>query len=350
MHSGNILEHVSEAVLELMEAAKATNNSLEVSNKELRAFLRIIYEIFHHELLEVKPEENDAMIIDLLKQYLEYSGNTFIYDFVPTYSKDKSNNQVIVAIFLLLLFERKLSDLFLHLLSNKNIKKYYKPSASLLNVEFMFNLIKRLQSLESKKILIKAKWIEKYNENKPAEKAKTKETMLELFNQTPLEFQYPQATSLYKSLNDNDPIKQWMSGKSSFNLENLEKKLKSDIEFNQADIGTTRFSAKQNLPRDSSNIDRATLIFPNKNKLYKALMKINQSEKKKEISLEESRETVVQEDEINSGMIHQKFVEPFLGQFNDMIIKAEKRTPQTALKDFCPSCTTALKFGFFGVN
>jgi hypothetical protein len=350
MHSGNILEHVSEAVLELTEAAKGTGNVLEVSNKELRAFLRIVYEIFHHELLEVKPEENDAMVIDLLRQYLEQSGNSFIYEFVPTYSKDKSTNQVIVAIFLLLLVERKLSDLFLHLLSNKSIKTFYKPTASLLNVEFMFNLIKRLQNLESKKIVIKAKWIDKYTENKPAEKAKTKETMLELFNQTPMDFQYPQASSLYKSLNDNDPIKQWMSGKSSFNLESLEKKLKSDIEFGHAELGATRFSAKQNVPRDSSNVDRATLIFPNKNKLYRALMKINQSDKKKEISLEESRETVVQEDEVNSGIIHQKFVEPFIGHFNDMITKAEKRTPQTAPRDQCPSCSTPLKFGFFGVD
>lgn len=350
MRSANILEHVSEAVLELMEAAKATNNILEVSNKELRAFLRIVYEVFHHELLDVKPEENDAMIIDLLKQYLEFSGNSFIYDFVPTYSKDKSNNQVIVAIFLLLLFERKLSDLFLYLLSNKNIKKFYKPSASLLNVEFMFNLIKRLQGLESKKIVIKAKWIEKYSESKPAEKTKTKETMLELFHQTPLEIQYPQATSLFKSLNDNDPIKQWMSEKSAFNLESLEKKLKNDIEFSHADTNMTRFSGKQSLPRESSNVDRATLIFPNKNKLYMALMKINQSEKKKEVSLEESRETVVQEDEINSGMIHQKFVEPFLGHSNDIILKADKRTPQTAPKDVCSSCNTALKFGFFSVD
>jgi hypothetical protein len=350
MHSGNLLEQATESILEITEAAKSTAGVIDSNHIEFKHFLSTINDIFHHELLEIKPDENDAIIFNFLKQYLGHSGNMYINQFVVAYSQDQSKRQIIVACIVLLLYERKLSDLFLFLLPNNDLKKFYKPSASLLNIEIMIKLIKRIQDFESKKIVIKARWIDKYQEGKPVEISKTKEAMFELLANSSSTFQYPQSTTLYKSLTEDDPIKKWMQEKSSFNIDHLEKRLKYDLDTSNNREELPRFGERVSNARNSKIIDRPTIVFPNTNKLYKVLMDLNHSEKKKDISLEESRETLPKDIESNSYSVYSTFIEPHIGKFNDLIYKKEKMTPKTAPREFCPACRTNLRFGFFGVE
>lgn len=290
----NSVDQIDETVMDVTQKAEQNNGQIEGVDPTFRKLLREIYEIFQNQLINVNEEDNNASILNLLKNFCINNRCYLIFEYSCSSLPNMSSKEMITSIFVLLLSEKLFSVFLMYLMSNDSMKHIYKKTAVLMNIDALVSLIKTFQFYESKSLTIVSKWIQHYIAMKASKnKRNGKDIKLDVQESEQDDSFYESEQDFIQQLPDDDPIKIWYTNYRNFNLKEFENSVKSKVEKESRDKLLTLkdklfLKTKLSINNDEDNKASSTNT-PNKrgdnmNQLYLAVKKMNEDDSIKEDS------------------------------------------------------------------
>lgn len=342
---------ITAAVSEVAQAVEEAPEGVEATSEAVKILLRKLYDLLQNGFNSKMSEEIDAKVLDFLRGYLASQNEFFISQYVDNYS-NKQVEKKVAAILLLCLSEGLLSGIFVRFMADTHFKSNYGDKALLLDPKVLVRVIDDLQKLEQKRVILKNKWVEAYREKRGAAKDSKPRIHFEATPAAKEKVSKLDRLGEIRGVDLTDSVKAYISDQKrtsaaefeSHTKQQLRKLLMSHVSPNTNDRIPS--SAKLSVSSDPQRI----------NQLYDAVLLKNLQAASETSSLEESKETFLNEEVLNSQVIYDRYILPslhWINKFNPPQSKINlEKTQGTAVSGAqkCPDCGQDLTSGFFGVK
>lgn len=349
MSINDLLEKLIDSVSLIMKTTIEHQNEIDASSDTIKQFIKLLYDIFHHQPIYRSNEEIDEKLSDFLQIFLDEQNELFIYQYVDSFSQNKQIEKKIAGVLILILQEKILSGLFVAVMGDKIFKTNYNEKAALLNAKFIYKLIEEIQKLEQTKLSLKSKWIENYLSRKIVEKKINKRIDFDIMSPiSKARTSKLESLEKIKTLDKNDPILAWISDQKHNGVNSLEVEVKRKFKQEHRSKSSNK-NGDSNSGNSEIRLPRDTIDIQNVNKMYNTILKYNQPEVSIANSNEGSKETFIKEDGISSQLIYDKFIFPHLSLISKFGLDPTTKPINDKLGK-CPDCGIEMTSGFLGVN
>lgn len=156
-----LLDTIQESILDVVQKAKSSGNTIETIDPQFKVLLREIYSLFHFRTVSTDEEQVNQRMKLVLKSFLESTGNEFLYNYSNSLP-NLQNKEVITSIIILLLAQKLFAVFTLFLMTLKDLQSIYKEDAILMKLDDLIVIQKAFIKYEGENIQIQSKGVQHF--------------------------------------------------------------------------------------------------------------------------------------------------------------------------------------------
>ena len=320
---------LSACLHEVIQLIKSSNGEIEADSPVLKSTIASLHQCLLDEMVEPQAQGREERLLELLQSFLHSKGLGHVYDFCTEVVLDNRVNDTVTLVLNLVLVEKRMSELFLFIMSLPEARALYLSQSVMRDLQFLMDAIKLTGELEGLPFKIQALWIDSYYEVKDR-RSKVSELS---FARKLMDIQSKRALNAR-----NESEGQGSVGLSSepFDLEQMEKRIRAEMK-NESGKKVTTVSEK-----DEEALKVGPPLGPSKvNRLYNELMKMSKGAKEPSIKEQPSTDTptpVLWDDKY----IFDNFIEKHLHLRVSTKKRADYHQVKGIMASSCFQCRTAL--------